>query len=275
MDDELLQAWDNIGTEDFLLARHLIPEQYQDEILAVYGFAREVDDIADHPTMKSADKQAQLMAINRALIRQEPTALPRWARPFELLLRRNFVTPMHAEEMMSAMLQDVHKTRYQDFDELEAYSQRSAVPLGLMMLEVCEEKHADLKAAEALCHALQMLNILQDASKDFLILERVYIPLQWFAQAGISVEELTKGHMSKAMRGVVERMIERIVIRLREAKPLVRSIHHKRLRLLMACIDEMAWALMRKLKHEDMLRSRVNLSLWEKIGCLYRAWKRA
>lgn len=274
MDDALAQAWEEIGQEDFLLLHHLLPKAHEEEILKVYAFARGIDNIADDPMMKPAEKEAQLKQIKTALFDHDSKALPAWARPFELMLRRKHISQMHAEELLAAQLMDVHKRRYQDMDELEAYCQRSAVPLGLMLLEACDERMADFNAATSLCHALQLLNCLQDATRDYLVLERVYIPAQWFKQAGIEVDVLAQTKMSKPLRDVIERMAERIITRLREARPLVASIEDEKLKLLLACIEEAAWATLRKLKRENLLNKRVSLNWFEKLGCIWRAWKK-
>src|SRR5262245_66269448 len=85
---------------------------------------------------------------------------------------------------------DVTKLRYRDWEDLIGYCTFSAMPVGRFVLDVHGESHATWPANDALCAALQIINHLQDCSKDYRNLNRVYIPLDALAQAGASVEEL-------------------------------------------------------------------------------------
>ena len=64
------------------------------------------------------------------------------------------------------------------------------MPVGRFVLDVHGESRATWPANDALCAALQINNHLQDCGKDFRDLNRVYIPLDAFAAAGASAEEL-------------------------------------------------------------------------------------
>ena len=64
------------------------------------------------------------------------------------------------------------------------------MPVGRFVLDVHGESRATWAANDALCAALQINNHLQDCGKDFRDLNRVYIPLDAFAAAGATPEEL-------------------------------------------------------------------------------------
>ncbi len=81
---------------------------------------------------------------------------------------------------------DVTKLRYRDWDDLIGYCTYSAMPVGRFVLDVHGESRATWPANDALCAALQIINHLQDCGKDYRDLDRVYIPLDAFAEAGAS-----------------------------------------------------------------------------------------
>jgi len=64
------------------------------------------------------------------------------------------------------------------------------MPVGRFVLDVHGESRATWPANDALCAALQIINHLQDCGKDFRDIDRVYIPLDAFAAAGASANEL-------------------------------------------------------------------------------------
>ena len=58
-------------------------------------------------------------------------------------------------------------------------------------------------ANDALCAALQVINHLQDCGKDYRELNRVYLPEDALAEAGIGVEALGRRTANPALQGVI------------------------------------------------------------------------
>ena len=99
----------------------------------------------------------------------------------------------------TAFRMDVTKLRYRDWDDLISYCAFSAMPVGRFVLDVHGESRATWAANDALCAALQINNHLQDCGKDFRDLNRVYIPLDAFAAAGATPEELGAARASPGL----------------------------------------------------------------------------
>ncbi len=68
------------------------------------------------------------------------------------------------------------------------------------MLDVHGESKATWPANDALCAALQIINHLQDCGSDYQRLNRIYIPLDAMAAAGVSVDMLARNRASPALR---------------------------------------------------------------------------
>ena len=107
--------------------------------------------------------------------------------------------PRHAQDLLVAFRMDVTKLRYRDWDDLIHYCSYSAMPVGRFVLDVHGESRATWPANDALCAALQINNHLQDCGKDFRDLNRVYIPLDAFAAAGATPEQLGANAASPAV----------------------------------------------------------------------------
>src|SRR5439155_7134184 len=102
-------------------------------------------------------------------------------------LRERKLAPHHAQDLLTAFRMDVTKLRYRDWDDLMNYCTYSAMPVGRFVLDVHGEDRAIWPANDALCAALQIINHLQDCKKDYLALDRVYVPLYALASAGPDV----------------------------------------------------------------------------------------
>ena len=76
------------------------------------------------------------------------------------------------------------------------------MPVGRFVLDVHGESEAVWPASDALCAALQIINHLQDCRADYRNLNRVYVPLDALAAAGLDVaalgERRTRPHCSPA-----------------------------------------------------------------------------
>ena len=74
------------------------------------------------------------------------------------------------------------------------------MPVGRFVLDVHGEDPRTWPANDALCAALQVINHLQDCGKDYRNLDRVYIPLDALAAAGIGAEDADGTAASPALR---------------------------------------------------------------------------
>src|SRR6476469_10981281 len=175
--------------ENFPVASRLIKRQHRPVILAFYEFVRVADDIADHPQLTSAEKIHRLDRLESSLVGSggdEPDGVR-----LRAVLNERGLSPRHAQELLSAFRQDATKLRYANWDELIDYCSRSAMPVGRFVLDVHGEARDTWPASDALCAALQVINHLQDCAKDYLALDRVYIPSDTLSASSIGVDALS------------------------------------------------------------------------------------
>src|SRR5574337_1669229 len=110
------------------------------------------------------------------------------------------MAPRHALDLLTAFRMDVTKLRYEDWVEVIHYCRYSAMPVGRFMLDVHEESASNWDASDALCAGLQINNHLQDCRKDYVDLNRVYLPRDALAAAGANVEMLGQGKSPAPLR---------------------------------------------------------------------------
>jgi len=251
---EVPQSKDHKG-ENFPVASILIAPRHRATILAFYRFARAADDIADSPALGAADKLRGLDALEATLVAHgaAPDALP-----LREALQETKLTAQHALDLLTAFRLDVTKTRYEDWDELIDYCRYSAMPVGRFVLDVHGESKKLWPANDALCAALQIINHLQDCGKDYREIDRVYLPREALAAAGIDVSALAAPVASPALLRVISGLALRTTQLLRQSAGFSGGIADFRLALEVATIQGLAEGLTALLMRRDPLKDRVH-----------------
>jgi squalene synthase HpnC len=246
------------ATENFPVASRMIGPLERPHVLAFYTFARAADDVADHPVLAPEAKLARLDAFAAAL---DDASLrePAEAGLLRASLAQSGVPAVHAQHLLQAFRQDATKQRYHAWSDLLLYCAYSAAPVGRYLLDLHGESRAIWPYADALCNALQVLNHLQDAADDYAELDRVYLPMLWFAAEGITVGALAEKTASPALRRVIDRTLDRVDELLVVAAPLPHALNSRRLALQSAVTLAVARRLAAKLRRHDPLVRRVKL----------------
>lgn len=181
--------------ENFPVASLLLPARLRPAVEAIYAFARSADDLADEGHAKPGERLAALTAYERELDRidaGQPVSDPVFSALASVMHTYELpMTPLR--DLLSAFKQDVVITRYQTFDDLLDYCRRSANPVGILMLHLYgAATQANLRDADAICSALQLINFWQDIAIDWEK-QRVYLPLE-----DLQRFHVTEGHIAAA-----------------------------------------------------------------------------
>src|SRR6187549_231702 len=214
------------GDENFPVASWLVAPQHRRPILAFYEFVRIADDIADHATLSEREKLAMLDGLEAGLLGRDDEQ--REAVALRTVLRERNLTPRHAQDLLTAFRMDVTKLRYRDWDDLIGYCTYSAMPVGRFVLDVHGESRVTWPANDALCAALQVINHLQDCGKDYQRLNRIYIPLDAMAAAGVSVDMLARNRASPALRECLKGLVAQTADLLKESEGFAASVKDRR-----------------------------------------------
>jgi squalene synthase HpnC len=252
-------------SENFPVGSFLIAPAHRPAVHAFYRFARAADDIADDPALDAEAKVAALEASDRALATGEEGPPEAVALRAVLLERRLALD--HPRHLLQAFLADARGRPCRTWSDLVAYCRFSAAPVGRFLLDLHGEDAALWPASDALCTSLQILNHLQDAADDWRDLRRLYVPKAWLDEAGLTERELLAPALSPALRGVYDRLLDRVDQLNVQAAPLA-ALRDRRLRMEAAGIRAVARLLARKLRRRDPLVARVSLSAFDKLLAL-------
>jgi squalene synthase HpnC len=178
------------GSENFPVASRVLPRAVRPHFLAVYGFARLVDDIGDEA---DGDRMAQLDWAEAELDR---AAVGTAKHPVFVALAptiARFDLPLDSfRALIAANRQDQTVTRYETFDDLVAYCMLSAAPVGRLVLSLLEAATPERVArSDRVCIGLQLVEHLQDVAEDARA-GRIYLPLEDLALFGLPTEVLSE-----------------------------------------------------------------------------------
>lgn len=257
--------------ENFPVGSRLLPARLRPHVAAFYAYARAIDDIADNPDLAPEDKVARLDGFARAVSGAESTdPAYRKAHDVRRSLAETGVTHRHCVDLTRAFKQDATRLRYDDWDDLIGYCNFSAAPVGRYLVDLHGESVEAYPASDALCNALQVLNHLQDCGDDYRALDRVYLPQDWMAEAGIAVEALGGTRTPASLRRVLDRCLDATDGLLASAERLPGELRDTRFAMEAAAIVAIARKLGRELRRRDPLAERVVLTKAQYAACCAR-----
>ncbi|MEU9888438.1 squalene synthase HpnC [Sphaerisporangium sp. NPDC051011] len=210
--------------ENFPVALRLLPRAYRDHLLAVYGFARFVDDIGDEA--KPGDRMWLLDLVDADLDRLYAGTAP-CLSAVQALAPTVEACEVPAEpfrKLVTANRRDQTVIRYETFDDLLAYCELSANPVGHIVLRVFGQASAErLPPSDRVCTALQVVEHCQDVGEDHRR-GRVYLPAKDLHDFGCAEDDLAAATTSPALRQVVALQTARAARLLEEGRPLVATL---------------------------------------------------
>ncbi|MFB0620637.1 squalene synthase HpnC [Streptomyces sp. AGS-58] len=239
---------DKAASENFPVAPFFLPRAWRDDLMAVYGFARLVDDIGDGDlapgggdarllgvSPDAAEDRLVLLDAFEADLRRVFDGTPRHPllRRLTPTVRRHALTPEPFLALIAANRQDQLVTRYETYDDLLAYCELSANPVGRLVLAVTGTSTPErIRLSDAVCTALQVVEHLQDVAED-LGRDRIYLPAQDMKRFHVRESDLAAKTAGASVRALVAYEAQRARDLLNEGAPLVGSVHG-RLKLLLA-----------------------------------------
>ena len=208
--------------ENFPVASLLLPRRVRSHLLALYGFARLVDDAGDEA---AGDRLALLDELEADLERVwggaprnpliadlQPTvaACGLGIEPFQRLIEAN------------RRDQTVH--RYETFGQLHGYCDLSANPVGELVLGVFGLATPErIAVSDSVCTALQLTEHWQDVGEDYAH-GRIYLPQEDLRRFAVAEDDLGAASAGPKLRALLEFEVDRARSLLDDGAPLVRTL---------------------------------------------------
>lgn len=194
------------GSKSFDAASRLLPRDVRTASRALYAFCRASDDLVDEGGMGRASI-TQLSNRLDAIYGGAHLALP-CDRAFASVVEGYAIPRTIPDAMIEGFTWDEDGRVYHTIDDVLDYSARVASTVGVMMALImgCTDRHGFARAAD-LGLGMQLTNIARDIGED-AARGRIYLPLQWLHEAGITSTDLLDG---KADQGAISHMTARLL----------------------------------------------------------------
>ena len=174
------------GSLSFHAASKLLPAKVRDPALALYAFCRLADDEVD----EGDDQTGAVLRLQDRLdmaYAGRPKNAPE-DRAFAAIVEEFEMPRALPEALLEGLAWDAAEHRYDTLSGVRDYSARVASAVGAMMCVLMRVRDPDaLARACDLGVAMQLTNIARDVGEDARM-GRIYLPLDWLAEAGIDPE---------------------------------------------------------------------------------------
>ena len=179
----------------------VLPPDQRRGIGAVWDFCRAVDDAVDEAVdaATAAVEVTKWRAEVARLFGSEPPLTPQ-ARGLKPYVELFSLSRQPFDDLVDGVEMDLHRSRYDTFDELIGYCRRVASAVGVMCIEVfgCRDSRSR-EYAFNLGLALQVTNIIRDVKAD-LLQGRIYLPQADLSKFGVTESALAAGEMTEPVR---------------------------------------------------------------------------
>ena len=212
--------------ENFPVASALLGSRVRGQLVALYGWARLVDQLGDD---YAGDRPAALdwadAELTRALSDPSDPAIHPLVHRAALLVGDVGADPELLRDLIRANRADQAKVSMATFEDLVAYCRWSANPVGRLVLAIFGASTPERVAwSDDVCTALQIAEHCQDVAEDAAA-GRIYLPADDLARFEVDPAELAgPGPAGPRLRGLLCFEAARARRLLIEGQPLVRSL---------------------------------------------------
>jgi squalene synthase HpnC len=236
------------ASENFPVASRVLPRRARAHLLAVYGFARLVDELGDSGAGESQDRLAALDWLERELdraFRGETGSPPQDGHPLLVALAATVRECGLSREPFARLIEanrvDQRVSRYETWAQLRSYCALSADPVGEIVLGVFGlATPARVALSDSICTALQLTEHCQDVAED-LVRGRIYLPAEDLRRFGCAEADLAGDHASAPLREVLAFEVARARALLADGAPLIAQLRG-RPKLAVAAFAAGGWA---------------------------------
>jgi squalene synthase HpnC len=208
--------------ENFAVASRVLPRAVRSDLMALYGFARLIDDVGDEA---EGDRSAMLDLAEAEL---DLAFAGRAGHPIFVALeppiRRHRLDREPFRRLIQANRQDQVVTRYPTYQDLRTYCALSADPVGRLVLGVLGAATPDrIAMSDRVCTGLQLVEHWQDVAED-LGRGRIYLPQEDLTRFGVEEPDLAAFSAGPDVRRLMEFEVARARTLLADGVPLAASL---------------------------------------------------
>jgi squalene synthase HpnC len=207
--------------ENFTVVSWLFPKPLHQHLCNVYAYCRWADDLADEavagyePLELLAWWEAELDALYAGQARHPVfVALAETVRQFDL-------PKQPLADLLKAFRRDQIQTRYATLADLLTYCEKSANPVGRIVLRLGDSYGAEnARLSDSICTGLQLANFWQDVRRD-RERGRIYVPQVNWRTAGWDEARFAAGRFDQPFAEMMETLVTQAEKFLSAGEPLI------------------------------------------------------
>ncbi len=252
--------------ENFPVAPFFLAKKYRSSIALIYAFARMADDIADEGNASKEQRFKQLQWMHDNLLDKlsKPSVDPFFRQLNEMIDTQQLPCQLF-HDLLDAFIQDLTISTYENFGQVLEYCQRSANPIGRLLLHLCHEtSDKNLQESDDICSALQLINFIQDWYDDLITRDRLYFPLEDLSFHQLSVAQLKANPPINQLEALLETQWHRAHDLLNRGAPLGHRLNGRfgfKIRLTIMG----GFTILKKCRSREDAKARPTLNQWDWI----------
>jgi squalene synthase HpnC len=256
--------------ENFSVVSMLLPRNLRQDFCNIYAFCRTADDLGDE-TPDTATALGMLDQFKEQTRRcYEGHAQTAVFVALGGTIRRHDIPIQPFLDLINAFEQDQRVRRYDTFADVLEYCRRSANPVGRLVLYLCGYRDEQRqRLSDQTCTGLQLANFWQDVRRDFLNIDRIYLPRESMRKFGITEEDLAReireSRCTDAARELIRFEVDRTQTFFDEGERLLPLLDNA-VRPQVALFGRGGRAILESIRRQnfDTLTRRPSLSKWQK-----------
>lgn len=210
--------------ENFTVGSWLLPKHLRKDFYNIYAYCRWSDDLADE--IPDADTSLRMLDWWQQELLDCQSG--KSTHPIMVALNHTiteFALPISPfEDLLSAFRQDQSVQRFQDDSQLLDYCQRSANPVGRILLGLAQAATpSNFELSDKICTALQLANFCQDMERDAGI-GRIYAPESLWSSHGVTESMILARKPTPALKRMLRQWVEETRALFDAGKPLAESV---------------------------------------------------
>ncbi|KAA6464638.1 squalene synthase HpnC [Acidobacteria bacterium AB60] len=263
--------------ENFHVASWFLPKALRPHFHAIYAYCRISDDLGD----EVGDTSAALALLDLWGRELDACYEGRARHPVFVALHETIgacgIPKEPFADLLVAFRQDQTVTRFATMQDVLAYCRYSANPVGRLVLYACGEVTPNTIAekfslSDATCTALQLANFWQDVRSDYVVRNRVYLPVDDMQRFGVSEEAIAAGKATPEFRELLRYEVELARELFARGLPLIGRVNRE-LAIDLDLFSRGGLEILRAIEQQDydVLSARPAISKSTKLQLAFRA----
>ena len=258
--------------ENFHVASWFLPRRLRPHFYSIYAYCRISDDLGDE--VGNAEQSLALLdqwGQELDACYQGETRHPVFVALAETI-RACEIPKKPFADLLVAFRQDQTVTRFRSIEDVLAYSEYSANPVGHLVLYACGYRDPErFRLSDSTCTGLQLANFWQDVRVDYGK-GRIYLPLEDMERFGVHEATIARGIATPAFRDLLRHEVDYTRNLLNDGSPLQNMVDRE-LALDLDLFSRGGLEILRAIERQeyDVLRARPAISKGRKLALLLRA----